>query len=84
MNKILIIIIAIVIIAGGIYLYWGRQQGEEEPLTAVDQELQKIETVSESNAAETISAELDATQLDNLDKEFTDIEAEIDAALSGL
>ena len=87
---ILILVVLAVLLGGGYYLYSKKTPGippEEQAMLEQEQaaiEAEDIRTVSSSNTVNTIDAELESTELDTLDKEFADIESEIDDALSGL
>lgn len=67
------IIVIIVIVLGGLYY-----------LNSVKVDIAKEEApaLNESSEIEAIEEDLNQTDLDNLDAEFSDIEAEIDAALA--
>lgn len=79
MNKIIILII-VLLVAGGIYFFFFSSR-EQEPTPSAVEEATAIAEVSTSNTVPVIEQEVQATDLDNLDKEFTDIEAEIETAL---
>ncbi len=87
------LILALVLILGGLYL-WGSKLNQEAtptpetiinnepetPRAAADQAI--METVSTSDELSAIEADLGSTNLDVLDTDITTIDAELNAALS--
>lgn len=80
-----IAIILVIIIFGGLY-YWGGQINNQEeranitPEEIIEQEdpaLETLETQSSSDEIVDIEADLDLTNLEGLDKELGDIDAEL-------
>ena len=80
MNKLVILIVILIILAGGYYFFSARKDQEQAPLVA--EEAAAIAEVSASTEIPAIEQELQATDLGNLDKEFADIETEIEEALN--
>lgn len=84
-----VLIIILVIILGGLYL-WGRTLSQPEitpPPARVNNEpetpraetdVEILETVSSSDEISAIESDLDSTNLDSLDSELESIEAELD------
>jgi hypothetical protein len=81
------IIIVALIVLGGLY-FWGKrleesknvqdmtgQQNQVQTMSAEEQQLQSIRTTSSSDELSSIEADLNATNLDNLDTELN-VEAE--------
>lgn len=90
-----ILLIVLVIILGGLYL-WGAQLTKEqevietraiennEPETVrAEADQQILETVSPSDSLNAIEADIESTNLDSLDAELNTMDAELDAALNG-
>ena len=89
-----ILIIVLVLILGGLYLWGAEVQEQEEVVTPRQIENNEPETVratadaeildvvSPSNELQAIEADLESTDLDSLDKELNEIDNEIDAALT--
>ena len=73
MNKNLLIFIIVALIILGFVYYFSISQ-EEEQIGS--------EPLSGDTSADALEQELINTDLDNLDQEFTDIEMELDAAIS--
>lgn len=97
-----ILIVILVLILGGLYL-WGAanqnavhspapvvierptpEDNNEPESTTADAQIQTLETVSTSDELSAIEADIDSTNLDEIDAELEAIDAELDAALSGL
>ena len=80
------IIIVIILIIGGLYL-WGaklskesavlEEKAPEEILAAPDETFDSLETQGTSDEVSAIEGDLQTTDLDNLDAELQDIEAEL-------
>ncbi len=60
-----IVILAIIILAG--LYFWGQRAGDE---TMTDKTVESINMQSDSDAAAAIEADLDATNIENLDSEL--------------
>ena len=93
-----ILIVLLVLILGGLYL-WGTtltstpdvqvapvaerptaEENNEPESSTADAQVQALETVSTSNEIDAIAADIESTNLDALDAELADIDAELDAA----
>lgn len=74
----ILIVIIVVVVAAGVYFYRAKAPGEtgEEAAPSAAGEVSSSDTVS------VIDQELEVTETENLDKEFADIEVELNAALS--
>lgn len=75
-----IIIIVVLLILGGFY-FWGTLNDSMSPAeieAEIDTALESLETQSTSDEVSDIEADLDATLLDDLDKELEDIDLELD------
>ncbi len=89
-----VLIVILIIILGGLYL-WGSMLEEEESLTPVERTLpnnepettraqadrQIMDTTSSSNDLDAIYADLESTNLNDLDADLTQIDAEMNASL---
>ena len=81
MNKLVILIIILIILAGGYYFFAMREEKESEQAPSAAEETAAIAEVSASTEVPAIEQELQVTELGNLDKEFADINTEIEGAL---
>lgn len=81
MSKIIILIIFVAVVLGGVYFFL--RSGEDKRESAV-QGTAAVEEVSTNDTVAVVDQELQATELENLDAGFADIETEIEAALSEL
>lgn len=61
-----IIVILVIIILGGLY-FWGQRNGEN---TILNEALNAINLQSDSDEIDTIEADLNATDIENLDSEM--------------
>lgn len=90
MNKIIVILVALIVVAGGGYFlfFQGEKVSPQEQAALENEqaalEAEEIKTISSSNTVNAIDTELESTELGDLDKEFADVESEIEDALSGL
>lgn len=87
-----VLLIMLVLILGGLYL-WGAALTEEKALETrviennepetprAEADAEILETVSTSDSLEAIEADIESTNLDSLDAEMNEIELELDAAL---
>lgn len=76
-----LIIILILIIAGSFYFFRSEQQANNPENTSADNienELMELQTQSQSDEVSDIEADLEATNLDNIDAEISMIEDEIE------
>ena len=84
-----IVIIIIVLVIGGLY-FWGQKLSTDDPdpeFSTSDSQTEELADTSDSDAVDDIDADLDAVgdeDLDALDAELGDIDAELEAALEGL
>ena len=67
------IILILAVIALGAYFFWGENSGEQ----ALQEEINQIETQSDSDETADIEADLNSTEIDDLDSE---LEAEFNAS----
>lgn len=73
-----IIIIVIILILGGLY-FWGQRADISEPIIPADDTIvETLETQSTSDEIVDIDADLEATDLDNLDADLAAIEGELE------
>lgn len=79
MGKLILFIVIILLLVGGSYYFFAGRG--ITPSTKTDQTFSS-EELSASNEPAVVEQELQATELANLDKEFADINAELDAALN--
>lgn len=75
MNKNLLIFIVIAALILGVVYYYSQQN-------LTDQSLDETNSISNDTSVSVIEGELQNTEIDNLDQEFADIDAELEAALS--
>jgi len=88
-NIVIVVVVAIIIVVLALMYMWGARVQEsmntpieELPtLPASDEQVENLKQVSTSDELEDIERDIDATELDNLDADLTELEAEIDAAL---
>lgn len=80
MGKLIIFIVIILLLIGGSYYFFFAERGTA-PSTKTDQ-TSSSEQLSASNEPAILYQELQATELTNLDKEFADIDAELNTALN--
>lgn len=73
-----LVIVVILIILGGIY-FWNQQQNKDSDSMAVENEAMMIKEQGTSNEVSSIEADLNATNLDNLDQELGNIDADLQA-----
>lgn len=73
------LIIIIVILIGGLYYLDSLKSSIKEQSNSEEQENVNSD-LSESNDVEDLEDDLDSTDVNNLDEDFAEIEAEIDAA----
>lgn len=74
-----LIIVVLVIILGGLY-FWSKQTKENSDTNMMaEQEAMMIKEQGSSDEVGDIEADLNATNLDNLDAELGDIDAELQA-----
>jgi len=67
-----VIVILAIIILGGLY-FWGQREGNDTTIndaTITDEALESINTQSELDDTASIEADLDATDIENLDAEL--------------
>ena len=67
-----IIVILVIIILGGLY-FWSQREGNDTTIndaTITDEALESINTQSELDDTASIEADLDATDIENLDAEL--------------
>ncbi len=88
-----VLIIALILILGGLYLWGSMLETEPTPAplrsipnnepetTRAETDQRILETTSTSNELDAIYADLESTNLDTLDTEFTQIEVEMAASL---
>lgn len=82
--KILIpVVIVIIALVVGLYFY-SKSSVEEAQQPEQQDTLKTIEAVSTSDTTEVIESELQDTIVEDLDKEFANIDLELEKALSGL
>lgn len=86
MSKIIVFITVIAIVGGALYYllssYWPSSLPlEQEGLQQTD-EFSALESVSGATDTTTVDEELQATDISDLDKEFSDIDSELEAALN--
>ena len=81
MGKLIIFIIIILLLIGGSYYFFFAERGITPSEKSDQASLSAEETLSTSNEPAAIEQELQATELGNLDQEFTDINTEIESAL---
>lgn len=67
------VIIIIIIVLGGLY-FWGKKLA----IAPVDEQTEELQDVSASDAVADIEADLDATDLDSLDADLGNLEAEFE------
>ena len=79
MGKLIIFIIIILLLIGGSYYFFFAEKGIT-PSTEIDQT--PSSEISASNEPAIVEQELQATEIANLDKEFADIDAELNTALN--
>ena len=75
MNKNLLIFIVIAALILWVVYYYSQQN-------LTDQLLDETNSISSDTSVSVIEGELQNTEIDNLDHEFADIDAELEAALS--
>lgn len=75
-NKLVVSLLAILVIVLAVFAYLMASQNLTSPKT-YEREITKVEKVSESDDIDTIEADLNETELDNLDSELPEIEAEL-------
>lgn len=80
MGKLIIFVVIILLLVGGSYYFFFAERGTA-PSTKTDQ-ISSPEELSVSNEPAVLDQELQATELTNLDKEFADIDAELNTALN--
>lgn len=81
MGKLIIFVIIILLLAGGSYYFFFAEKGTT-PSTEINQPSSSPgEGLGASSEPAVIEQELQATKIDNLDKKFTAIDAQLDAAL---
>jgi len=68
------IIVVIILVVGGLY-FWGKQLSTDTDTT--DPQLEALQNTSASDEVADIEADISTTELDNLDAELGDIEAEL-------
>lgn len=84
MGKLIIFIIIILLLISGSYYFFfaGSKTAVLYPSTETEQPSASLqEGLGASNEPAVLEQELQATELDNLDKEFADIDAQLDTAL---
>jgi hypothetical protein len=67
------IIIIVIIVLGGLY-FWGKKLAE----APVDEETLELQEVNSSDDLADIEADLENTELDSLDSDFGELEAELE------
>jgi len=70
-NKLVLSLVAVLLIVLGVFSYVVSSN------KSFEKEMTKVETISESNDIDTIEADLNATDLDNLDQELSLIQTEL-------
>lgn len=76
-NRLVVSLLAILVIVLVVFVFTISSDVLVSPKT-FEREITKVETISESNDIDTIEADLNATDLDNLDQELSSIETELD------
>ena len=81
-----VLLIMLVLVLGGLYL-WGSMLAEDEKMDETDQmqtepmtEETEAAPVGQSDEVDDLETYVDDTEFDAMDKEFADMEAEMDAA----
>jgi len=72
-------IAAILVIAMGYMALKTFRKPAPQPAITLEQQLQKLETQSNSDSIDSIEKDLQDTELNNLDKELEDIDSELNA-----
>lgn len=80
MNKIIFVVVILLLIAGVAYYVFFSATPEKQVQPSA--ETNAVENVSIANDLPTLEQELQTTELGNLDKEFADIDTELNAALN--
>lgn len=75
-NKLVISLLAILVIVLSVFAYVLSTKTLEST-KSFEREITKVEEVSDSDEVESIDEDLDQTDVDSLDKEMLDIQAEI-------
>lgn len=75
-NRLVISLLAILVIVLVVFVFTMSTNDLTSPKT-FEREITKVETISESDDVDTIEADLNATDLDNLDQELSSIETEL-------
>ncbi|EKE06288.1 MAG: hypothetical protein ACD_19C00021G0020 [uncultured bacterium] len=76
-NKSVISLLAILVIVLGVFGYVVSSNKSFTETKSFEREITRVENVSKSNDIESIEADLNATDLGNLDQELTSIETEL-------
>jgi cytoskeletal protein RodZ len=88
-NMIIVVVIAVIVVVLALMYMWGArvQENMQTPdenlptLPATDEQTEALKQVSTSDELDAIEDDLDMTDLDNLDADLADLEAEIEAGL---
>lgn len=75
-SKIMWLLVAVIVVAGGVFLYYRMQKGSGMYPSAQDQQANPDDGLSAAGIAE-IEAELQGMDLENMDTEVGDMEKEI-------
>ena len=75
-SKIIWLVVAVIVAAGGVFLYYRMQKGADMYPSARDRQAEPSDAPSAAGTAE-IEAELQGMDLDGLDAEMSDMEKEV-------
>lgn len=79
MNKLVLLIIILAIVGIGTWYLFSQRGGEEEK--TLPDEVGATEQISASDQVSALDQEVNATDTANLDKELSEVETELEAAL---
>jgi hypothetical protein len=81
MGKFIVLIIIILVLVGGSYYFFFAERGAAPTTETGQPSSASPEELGASNEPAAIEQELKATELNNLDKEFADIDTQLNTAL---
>ena len=75
-NKLVISLLSILVLVLGVFAYVLSSKTLEST-KSFERDITKVESTSDSDEVDSIEADINATDLDSIDKELTDIQTEI-------